>query len=277
MSSLINNLLFYNNKIIIAGPCALESKEQLKNCVKFLRTLGIKAIRASIWKPRTTPSWDGLGINGLHYFLEETFQHGMIPASEVLTSQQAKKIVETVQEFDPNAGIILWIGARNQNHIEQRLIAQVLAENLPNALLMFKNQMWEDEIHWLGIYDHLISAGYPHDKLITVHRGFSPGQSPNPENLRNIPNYEMAMRVKNKLEIPVLCDPSHIAGSVDKVFHIAETALLYDFDGYLIEVHDNAKEAKTDSKQQLSFSEFEKLLQLLLLEEKVVKIHKQAV
>jgi 3-deoxy-D-arabino-heptulosonate 7-phosphate (DAHP) synthase len=252
-----------SRKLIIAGPCALESRQQLRSCCSQLQPLGIQAIRASLWKPRTQPGWEGLGADSLDLLLEETLPLGLVPATEILNAEHAKQVVDALRRFDSNSKMLVWLGARNQNHIEQRAIAQILALGPKNLNLMFKNQMWTDERHWIGIYEHLIDAKFPKERLIACHRGFSPGMAPNPLKLRNLPDFEMAMRIKEKMQIPMVLDPSHIGGNRENVLDIMQEAQKYQFDGYLIEVHDQPEKAKTDVNQQLSVSEFQQLLKMI--------------
>lgn len=253
----------HNGKIIIAGPCALESRQQLQACRHMLQPLGINAIRASLWKPRTQPGWEGLGSESVDLLFEETLPHGLIPATEILSSEHAHHIVDALKRYDSKGKVLVWIGARNQNHIEQRRIAQALASGPKTITFMFKNQMWVDERHWMGIYEHIIEAGFPKERLLACHRGFSPGQALNPEGLRNFPDFEMAMRLKQRMQIPMLLDPSHIGGSRLNVMKIMEQAQKYNFDGYLVEVHHQPEEAKTDIHQQLSLQEFQQLLKII--------------
>lgn len=248
---------------MIAGPCALESKAQIVDCVEHLKQLGISIVRACLWKPRTSPGWDGIGIYGLSLLLDETLSRGVIPATEILTAVHAQMVVDTVAQFGDEASMIVWIGARNQNHFELLNIVQVLLKGPPHIYLMFKNQMWVDKKHWFGIYEHIVAAQFPRDRLLACHRGFSPGYSENPENLRNIPDYTMSMEIKEKTQVPVLLDPSHIAGKRDLVHKIVEQSLDYDFDGYMVEVHNNTAAAKTDAHQQLSFDELGALLDVV--------------
>lgn len=257
-------------KLIIAGPCALESKEQLSHCVDELKLLGVDYVRACLWKPRTAPGWEGLGFYGFPTLLGETLSKGVTPGTEILSAIHAQMCVDALKQFGENAKMIVWIGARNQNHFEQRRIAHILAEGPPGLLFAFKNQVWVDKKHWLGIYQHIIQAGFPQDRLLTIHRGFNPGYGQNPRGLRNIPDFEMAMEIREIMGIPVLLDPSHIAGTREKVFEIVSESLNYNFDGYIIEVHDNISIAKTDANQQLTFEQLRKLLDIIHEKEKAL-------
>jgi len=257
-------------KQIIAGPCALESKEQLVNCVTELKKQGIDHVRASLWKPRTSPGWEGFGFYGLPMLFEETLTRDVIPCTEILSSIQAQMVVDALRICGKkNAGALVWLGARNQNHFEIKRIASILAKGPKELKFMFKNQIWYDKKHWFGIYEHIIDAGFPQDRLLACHRGFTPGYGHNPEGLRNIPEFEMAMEMRDKMKIPMYLDPSHIGGTRDKVKTIVERSLDYNFDGYLIEVHDNISVAKTDVNQQLTFEELETLIQSINARESV--------
>lgn len=259
----LKNHLWNDNKIVIAGPCALENRHLLNNVVKIIHPLGVRMVRASLWKPRTNPSWDGLGLWGLYTLLEETLPLGIIPATEILSAQQVVTIVEVMKNFGEHAKIILWVGSRNQNHFELREIARILANAGPQFILIYKNQMWEDYKHWLGIGEHIIKAGFPAERLIACHRGFAPGRSENQEGYRNLPNFEMAMEVKEKMNIPMILDPSHIGGSQQKCLDILRLSQNFDFDGILVEVHEAPNKALTDATQQLDQAKFKEALEII--------------
>jgi chorismate mutase len=260
LGKMMNHLSLNQEKIVIAGPCALESREQLRTCVQFIKSIGVKMIRASLWKPRTQPGWEGLGWMSLPLLLEETLPHGLIPATEIISAEHALMVVHALEHHGPDARMIVWLGSRNQNHIEQRKISKILATGPDGLTFMFKNQMWDDERHWLGIYEHIIAEEFPRERLMICHRGFSPGKIPNHKGYRNLPDFEMAMRIKEKTGLPMLLDPSHIGGSRNNVVEICHMANAYNFDGYLIEMHCNPENAKTDAKQQLNPNELQELL-----------------
>lgn len=252
-----------DKKLIIAGPCALESRAQLVSCIEQCIPLGINYVRACLWKPRTSPGWEGLGFYGLPLLLEETLSRGVTPCTEILTSIHAQMCVDALKLFGNDGSMLVWIGSRNQNHFEIKRMAHILAEGPPNLRLMFKNQMWVDKRHWFGLYQHILEAGFPKERLLTCHRGFNVGFGENPEGLRNIPTFDMCTELKESMGIPMILDPSHIAGARDKVFKIVEQSLKYNFDGYIIEVHDDVSKAKTDAGQQLTFEQLAILLEII--------------
>lgn len=256
-----------SSKMVIAGPCALESREQIRQCVTILKQMNIRMIRASLWKPRTQPGWEGLGMLSLPLLLEETLPHGMIPATEIISAEHALLIVHALEKYGKEAQMMVWLGSRNQNHIEQRKIAKILATGSEGIILMYKNQMWEDERHWIGIHEHITAMGFPKERLLSCHRGFCPGSLPNPKGYRNLPDFDMAMRIKEKLGISMLLDPSHIGGTQENVLEICQKAKEYNFDGYLVEMHCKPSEAKTDAKQQLSPDQMRQLLDRICCQE----------
>jgi chorismate mutase len=258
-----NNSISMSTKWLIAGPCALESRTQLQKAVQVLKKMGIAMVRACLCKPRTQPGWEGIGFGSLQLLLEETIPHGVVPATELMTAEHAMMVVNSLEDFGEDAKIIVWLGSRNQNHVEQKNIAKILATGPEGITLMFKNQMWEDERHWFGIYEHLLSGGFPKERMLSCHRGFSPGKLDNPNQYRNVPDFEMAMRMKERMGIPMLIDPSHMGGSSANVLKICQFASTYAFDGYMIEVHADPEHAKTDAGQQLSYSNFAELLKII--------------
>lgn len=245
-------------KIIIAGPCAAESKEQVLLSIKEAKKRKIDFMRISLWKPRTKPGFDGLGSYGIP-LLVKAAQMGMNPATEVLLASHAKAVMKAVLPVLGRKGkLLLWIGARNQNHIIQQEISRAVSKD-KRVFLLVKNQPWNDEKHWEGIIEHVLAGGIDPNNLILCHRGFIPNGH-NPMELRNVPDFSMSMRIKAKIGVPMLFDPSHTGGTVAKVFKIAKRAVRHNFDGVIVEVHPNPKNALTDASQQITWEQFDKLV-----------------
>lgn len=246
-----------NRQINIAGPCAAESREQVLKSAQMAKERGVGTLRACLWKPRTTPSFDGVGEKGIEW-LGEVAQLGLRPATEVLTENQASQVIDNISG-KLGKSILVWLGSRNQNHLIQRGIGNVVkGEKLVNILI--KNQPWGSEDHWKGIISHVIDGGADPSQIILCHRGFFPGT----KGLRNDPDFEMAMRVKKESGLPMLIDPSHIGGTTKSVLKIMQLARSFEedgvgFDGMMIEVHPDPSQAKTDKDQQLSWREFDQI------------------
>lgn len=245
-------------KIIIAGPCAAESEKQILASIKHAQKRNIGFIRINLWKPRTKPGFDGLGEKGIPLLLK-VVKSDLNPALEVLIPEHAEMVMNAVLPSLKKEGkLLLWIGARNQNHFIQRDIARVAAKD-KRVFLMVKNQPWVSEDHWEGIIEHVLSGGIAKENLIICHRGFSPNGN-NHNGYRNVPDYAMAERIRNKTKLPMLFDPSHTGGTAKNVLQIMEEAAKHQFDGLMVEVHPNPKAALTDAKQQLTWKQLDKLL-----------------
>ncbi len=243
--------------ILIAGPCAAESKEQILASIKEAKKRNINFLRISLWKPRTKPGFDGLQEKGLPLLVEAAIL-GVCPSTEVILPSHAEKVIKAVRKKVKNIDIMVWIGARNQNHYIQQEIARAIS-NEKGVYLMVKNQPWVSEEHWMGIIEHVLHGGIKKDHLLICHRGFTPNGHGNPHNYRNVPDFIMAMKIKRQTGLPMLFDPSHTGGSAENVQLISRQASLYDFDGLIVEVHPDPKNALTDAKQQLTWKEFDAL------------------
>ena len=255
---------------IIAGPCAVESQKQLEKITAALASTGlVHAVRASLFKPRTNhPAgadfFDGIGRRGISWLINTAIKHQIPLATEVLIPKHVTAIIKALKHQPAPPKLIFWLGSRNQNHLIQAEIARLIKNQAPReTMLLIKNQPWRDQAHWEGILSHVLAAGFPEDRILLCHRGFQPDNQSNPNQFRNLPDFSMAMRVKQITGLPMLLDPSHIGGSRENVFRIVKAARRFDFDGLMIEVHPDPVHAATDSKQQLTVSQFIKLSECL--------------
>ena len=253
-------------KIVIAGPCAAESREQVLKSAKEAKKRGVKILRASLWKPRTEPGFDGVKEEGIPWLVEAA-QMGITPATEVLNVRNAKAVLSAVAKNVASPSALIWIGARNQNHDEQVAIAKVV-KKYPWASFMFKNQPWRHEKHWRGILKHVLSSKIDKEKVFMSHRGFDPGtdEPRDPKEFRNFPDFKMAMRIKTEEDVRMIIDPSHMGGTVENVIKITKEAMRHrengaGFDGFIFEVHPNPTVAWTDAKQQLTWEQFDELME----------------
>src|SRR3989304_2945955 len=191
--------------ILIAGPCAVESQTQIKTSIENAKIRSLNFMRMSLWKPRTRPGFEGLGEKGIKYLIQGALS-GINPATEVLLPSQAELVMESVLIANPQTKLLLWIGARNQNHHIQRDIAKAV-KGESRVFLMVKNQPWPSEDHWEGIVEHVLSSRISEKQIILCHRGFIPNGN-NPKGFRNPPDFGMAMRIKEKFMLPMIFDPS---------------------------------------------------------------------
>lgn len=229
--------------VLIAGPCSAESEEQVLRTARQLAASGIRIFRAGIWKPRTHPGgFEGVGAPGLEWLRKVKEETGMSTSTEVATRAHVEEAVR--------AGVdLLWIGARTSaNPFAMQEIADAIAELNPDMPVMVKNPVNPDLELWIGALMRLYNAGVR--RLGAIHRGFSTyGQ----HLYRNVPQweipFELAQRVKG---LPILCDPSHIAGKRELVGPLSQEALDMGFDGLIIESHCDPDVALSDKSQQVT-------------------------
>lgn len=246
--------LFGDKPWIISGPCSAETKEQTLETARQLAANGIKVFRAGIWKPRTRPgNFEGVGEVGLEWLQEVKRETGMLTATEVANAKHVWSAIK--------GGIdIIWIGARTTAN---PFMMQDIAESLKgcNIPVLVKNPVNPDVELWLGAIERLESVGL--NKIGLIHRGFS-----SYEKLlyRNAPGWKIAMEIKRRRpDLPIFCDPSHIAGKREYLFELSQKALDLNLDGLMIESHINPDKAWSDAKQQLTPEALKEMLNKLVV------------
>ncbi|MBL4594807.1 MAG: bifunctional 3-deoxy-7-phosphoheptulonate synthase/chorismate mutase type II [Flavobacteriales bacterium] len=244
--------------LIISGPCSVESEEQVLQTALEISKLGkVSILRGGIWKPRTRPnSFEGVGAEGLKWLKQAGLEVGLPVATEVANA-------EHVEECLKNDIDILWIGARTTvNPFSVQEIADALkGVDIP---VFVKNPITPDINLWVGALERINAAGI--NKLAALHRGFA---SFDKSSYRNAPMWEIPIELKLMCpELPLFCDPSHIAGDKDLIPYVSQKALDLDMEGLMLESHIKPVEAKSDAKQQLTPNELGSLLAQLIIREK---------
>lgn len=244
----------FRRPLIIAGPCSAETEEQTLETARELAANGIKVFRAGIWKPRTRPGcFEGVGAAGLPWLRRVRQETGMLTATEVAN---AKHVQEALA-----AGVdILWVGARTTvNPFAVQEIADALAGvDIP---LLVKNPISPDLDLWVGALERFQKVGLT--RLGAIHRGFSiQGISP----YRNPPQWQMPIDLRSRMPgLPIITDPSHIAGDRTLIYGICQEAMDLQFDGLIIESHIRPDQAWSDAKQQVTPAELDTILKRLVL------------
>lgn len=240
--------------LIIAGPCSVESEEQLQLIADQMKQqqLPVQLFRAGVWKPRTRPgSFEGLGEEALPW-LEIVRDKLKIPiAVEVGNTQHVEQALKAGVE-------VLWIGARTTVN---PFSVQEIAESLRGVEVpvMVKNPVNPDLALWIGALERLHAVGI--DKLAAIHRGFTDAYD---TRFRNKPNWSMPIHLKREIDgIQVINDPSHICGNRAGLQEVAQRALNFGLDGLMIETHHKPDEAWSDAKQQITPADLKELLQSL--------------
>ena len=241
--------------LIIAGPCSAESPKQiLDTALQISNRTKTHIYRAGIWKPRTRPgNFEGVGENGLQWLSEVKKQTGLLLATEVANPEHINMALK--HKVD-----ILWIGART---VANPFSIQEIADSLKgvNIPVFIKNPINPDLGLWIGAIERIRKAGT--SKIAAIHRGFYPYEE---TKFRNIPKWEIPIELKRQFhQLPIICDPSHISGTTDYIHEVSQKALDLNFNGLMIETHNNPTVALSDSEQQLTPSQLEELLQQLTI------------
>src|SRR5690606_3263482 len=231
----------FEKPLIIAGPCSAESETQMLEIAEKLDKNYVQVFRAGIWKPRTKPnSFEGVGAIGLKWLKKVKEEFGFIIATEVATANHVKLAVEHDVDW-------LWIGARSTAN---PFTVQEIAEALKNTdkTVLVKNPVNPDLELWIGAIERLQSQGI--QKIGAVHRGFSTYKK---TKYRNNPQWQIALDFMDKMPgIPMICDPSHICGNREGIFDVAQQAFNFEYNGLMIETHNNPDQAWSDAKQQIT-------------------------
>ena len=235
---------------VVAGPCSAESREGLRSVATALGSTGrVSMVRAGVWKPRTRPGgFEGLGEPALVWMQELQDETGLPFCCEVVNPKQ----VELCLQHHINT---LWIGARTTAN---PFLVSELCESLrgTGVAVMVKNPVCPDVRLWLGALERLASAGI--SQVAAVHRGFAMYHN---HGYRNAPLWEVALELRRERpDVPVLCDPSHMGGRRDLVAPLAHTAMQLAYDGLMVEVHHSPDQALTDADQQITTAELDDLL-----------------
>ena len=249
-----NWLKDFPKPLVISGPCSAESEEQLLNTAKQLILLtNIRIFRAGIWKPRTRANmFEGVGEIGLQWLRNIKKETGLLTTVEVAKPHH----IEACLTYGVD---ILWIGARTAvNPFSIQELAEVLkGVDIP---VMIKNPVTPDIQLWLGVIERINQVGIT--KIIAIHRGFNTfGKSA----YRNEPLWEIPIELKSICpNLPIICDPSHIAGNKKLLLSVAQKAIDLAMEGLIIESHINPSKALTDARQQITPEELQHLLNQLV-------------
>lgn len=242
------------DKIIIAGPCSVETEEQVNTIAQGLKDANITLLRGGIWKPRTRPnSFEGVGEVGLPWLKVAGEAINVPVTTEVAKGEHVEKALK--------AGIdVLWIGARTTvNPFAVQEVADALrGVDIP---VMVKNPVNPDVDLWMGAIERLSAVGIKN--IASIHRGFS---SYGQQVYRNTPMWELPIELKVRMpEIKIICDPSHICGRRDIIKAVAQKSYDLDMDGLMIETHHTPNEAWSDAMQQITPAVFKKLITEIII------------
>lgn len=228
--------------IVMGGPCAIESREQLLESAEAVKNGGATVLRGGAYKPRTSPyAFQGLEEEGLQYMREAREKTGLSVICEVTSIQAVETSVNYVD--------ILQIGARNMQNFE--LLKAAGRTQLP---VLLKRGLSATIDEWLNAAEYIMSEGNPN--VILCERGIRTFET----STRNTLDISAIPVVKSRSHLPIIVDPSHASGKRDYIASLSKAAIAAGADGLIIEVHPNPKLALSDGPQSLDPLAFRALM-----------------
>jgi len=239
---------------IIAGPCAVESRELILEVADFLSSLGIKFLRGGAFKPRTSPySFMGLGVKGLEYLREAADKYDMRVVTEVMSDSE----VNLVEEYAD----ILQIGARNAQNF--RLLQTVGKSRKP---VLLKRGFMSTIEEFLLAAEYVANEG--NKNIIFCERGIRTFE----KYTRNTLDIAAVPLIKNLSHLPIIVDLSHSTGRRDIIIPLARASIAAGAHGIMVEVHPEPEKALSDGKQSLNFDEFKQMIEDVKRLESVLEV-----
>ncbi len=233
---------FFN---VIAGPCSVETEEQVVGIAKSVKKSGASFLRGGAFKPRTSPySFQGLGEKGLEFLITAKKETGLPIVSELMSPQQVEKYADKID--------IVQIGARNmQNFDLLKVVGQI------NKPILLKRGMSATIEDLLMAAEYIMSRG--NDNIILCERGIRSFQKVT----RNVLDLSAIPVIKKKSHLPVIVDPSHASGLWWLVEPMAKAAVAAGADGVMVEVHNDPDNALCDGQQSIKPQRFDNLMNIL--------------
>ncbi len=227
--------------VIIAGPCAVESREQILEAARAVKKSGAQILRGGAFKPRTSPyAFQGLEEEGLKLLKEAKDETGL----QIITEVTSEKAVETALPYVD----MFQIGARNVQNFQ---LLKEVGKAMKPVLLKRGSATTIDE--WLNAAEYIMSEG--NYNVILCERGIRTFETAT----RNTLDLSAVPVVKNLSHLPIIVDPSHAAGKSKYVIPLSRAAIAAGADGLIVEVHPNPMLAMSDAAQQLNKEQFDSL------------------
>jgi 3-deoxy-7-phosphoheptulonate synthase/chorismate mutase len=237
--------------VLIAGPCAIESREQVTATAAHLASRGVTLFRGGAFKPRTDPySFQGLGVEGLRLGREAADAHGMKFVAEIMDAQDLPAFEEYAD--------VLQIGARNMHNFT--LLRAVGRSRKP---VLLKRGLSATIQEWVMAAEYLLYEGNPN--VILCERGIRTYEP----FTRNTLDVSAVALAKQETHLPVIVDVTHSGGRRDLLVPLTKAGLAIGADGIMVEVHPNPAVALSDQKQQLDFDDFDAFLDATGYEKKL--------
>ncbi len=228
--------------VSIAGPCAVESRQQMLDAAKAVAASGATMLRGGAYKPRTSPySFQGLGEEGLKYLKEAGEKYGLPVVTEIVASEYIPVMKDYVDVYQ--------VGARNMQNFE--LLKRLGALGKPVILKRGLSATIEE---WLMSAEYLLSSGT--DRVILCERGIRTYEKAT----RNTLDLSAIPVLRSMTHLPIIVDPSHALGVRDKIPPMALASIAAGADGIIVEVHCHPEQALSDAAQALYPAQFDKIM-----------------
>lgn len=236
-----------NEIIVIAGPCSVESEEQIMTIAEIVKKSGAKILRGGAFKPRSSPySFQGLGEEGLKVLRKAADEFGLLVVTEVLENSMIDLIYKYTDIFQ--------VGARNMQNYS--LLKELGSAKKPVMLKRGLSATVED---WLMSAEYILSNGNP--DVLLCERGIRTFET----YTRNTFDISAIPVVHKRSHLPVFADPSHATGLRDKVIPMARAAVAAGADGLMVEVHHDPEHALSDGPQALLPDQFVEMMKQVKL------------
>ena len=228
--------------VIIAGPCSVESEEQLLETARAVKEAGADMLRGGAFKPRTSPyAFQGLGLKGLKILEKAREETGLPIVTEVIDTRDVTWVCEYAD--------VLQIGARNMQNFS--LIKEVGKAGKP---VLLKRGMYSTIEEWLNCAEYILNEGNPN--VILCERGIRTHE----KYTRNTLDLSAVPAVKELTHLPIITDPSHGTGKLSLIEPMCLASVASGCDGLIVEVHRNPAEALSDKEQALTPPQFAQIV-----------------
>lgn len=235
--------------VVIAGPCSVESREQIMACAKVVKEMGGHLLRGGCFKPRTSPyAFQGMGYEGLDLLVEAGRAFGLPIVTEVMHPSDLEKVAQKAD--------IIQLGARNMQNFS--LLKELGRIDRP---VILKRGMMASIDEWLGAAEYILAHG--NQQVILCERGIRTFETAT----RNTLDLSAVPVTKELTHLPVVVDPSHACGTWRWVPAMTEASIAVGADGVMVEIHPEPAKALSDGPQALEFDVFRKMMRGLRLVE----------
>lgn len=228
--------------VVIAGPCSVESRQQIMQAAQLVKSMGANILRAGAFKPRTSPySFQGLGQKGLEFLRQAADSVGLPVVTEVMDTRDVDLVCEHAD--------MLQIGSRNMQNFA--LLKQAGKADKP---VLLKRGMSATMDEWLNAAEYIMAHG--NSQVVMCERGIRTFET----FTRNTLDIAAVPIIKQNTCLPIIVDPSHGTGKTALIPPLSRAALAAGADGIMVEVHPNPAVALSDKEQALDGSQFEELM-----------------